>query len=158
MNRLNREHIVRLSITLVILFSGAAMIPFLDLPVGAIGWELLAGVYSPDLSVNEDSGAPGSLFAFTGSDYPPDSLATIFVNGRASGQMMTDDKGKADFILNTTAATSGQYNVTMEVNSNASATESIELVDEEEIVTLPPGFDGPTIYVGQPIFLPLIRR
>jgi len=158
MNRLNREHIVRLSITIVILFSGAAMIPFLDFPVGAIGWESLAGVYSPDLSVNEDSGAPGSLFAFTGSDYPPLSPAIVYVNGEPSGQVMTDANGGATFALHTGGATPGQYNVTMEINSNASATESIELIAEGDIVTPPPGFEGPTIYIGQPIFLPLIRH
>lgn len=158
MNRLNRENIFRLGLTITILLSGAAMIPFLDLPVEAIRWEALAGVYSPELAVNEDSGAPGSRFAFTGSDYPPHSLAIVYVNGKAAGQVMTNAQGGATFVLYTSGAAPGQYNVTMEVNSNASATESIVLVEGGAMVTPPSGFDGPAIYIGQPIFLPLILR
>ena len=48
MKSLNREQITRLALTFVILLSGVAMIPFVDLPVGAIGWESLTGVYEPD--------------------------------------------------------------------------------------------------------------
>jgi len=58
MKSFSKEQIARLSLTLFILLSGAAMIFFVDLPAGAIGWEILVGVYAPDLSVNETSGAP----------------------------------------------------------------------------------------------------
>ncbi len=158
MKSLNKEQITRLTLTLVILLSGAAMIPFVDLPVGAIGWETLIGVYEADLSVNETSGAPGSIFAFTGSNYPPNSLASIYVNGEVKGSVMTDALGTATFKLNTTEADPGTYNVTLEVNINATATQSIELVVPGPIVTPPVGFDGPTFFLGfpNPIFLPVV--
>lgn len=158
MNRLNKEQIIRLSITLIILLSGAAMIPFVDLPAGAIGWESLASVYTPELTVNEVSGAPGSRFAFTGADYPPNSPATIYFNGDTLVQLMTDAQGGATFILDTAAVAPGQYNVTLEVDSNASATASIELIDGAETVAPPAGFEGAIVYVNQPVLLPLIFR
>ena len=158
MKRLSKEQIFRLSITLVILLSGVAMIPFVDLPTGAIGWESLASVYTPELSVNENSGAPGSNFAFTGADYPPDSQATVYFSGEAIGQVMTDEQGGATFILGTTGVEPGSYNITLEVDSNASGTVSIELIDGGETVTPPPGFEGQTVYVNPPTFLPIIFR
>lgn len=156
MNRLNRDQILRLSIALALLFSGVALIPFVDLPTGAIGWESLASVYTPALSANETTGAPGSRFAFSGSDYPPDSAATVYFDGATLGQVMTDAQGAAAFVLDTTGAEPGSYNVTLEVDGNASATESIELIDGGATVTPPAGFTGPTVYVNPPTFLPIV--
>lgn len=158
MIRFGREQTVRVALALIILMSGVAMIPFLNLPTEAIGWEMLAGVYSPDLSVNESSGAPGSTFAFTGSGYPSISPATVYVNGEAVGQVMMDGAGNGTFKLNTLGAAPGQYNVTLEVDSNASATQSIDLDPSGSIVSPPDGFDGPTFFLGSPIFLPVIHR
>lgn len=156
MNSWNKENITRLALTLSILLSGLALLPFIDIPVEAITWELLAGVYEPALDVDEDSGAPGSIFAFTGSDYPPLSSAAIYVNGEAAGSVMTDAGGLATFKLDTCGASLGQYNVTMEVDINASATESIELKAGEPVVTPPPGFSGPTFRLQTCIYLPAI--
>ena len=58
-----RENITRLALALLILLSGLALIPFIDIPADAITWELLAQVYEPTLAVYEDSGAPSSIFA-----------------------------------------------------------------------------------------------
>jgi hypothetical protein len=69
MRQLKQETVVRIGVTLVLL-AGSALAPFVSQPVKAIGWELFAGVYSPVLNVNETSGAPGSVFAFTGSGLP----------------------------------------------------------------------------------------
>ncbi len=152
------ENTGRLVLTLLILLSGLAMIPFVDIPVEAISWELLAGVYEPSLGVNENSGAPGSVFAFTGSDYPANREATIYVNGREIGRVMTDAGGMATFALDTTGSPVGQYNVTLEVDVNASATESIELIAGEPKVTPPPGFGGPGFSLRALIYLPAIQR
>ena len=158
MNRLNQQNAVRLALTLVILLSGVAMVPFIDIPAEAIGWELLAGVYEPSLDVDEDSGAPGSVFAFTGSDYPPNSPATVYVDGRRVGSLNTDGSGRATFMLDTAGADPGRYNVTLEVDVNASATEDIRLETDEDLVTPPSGFTGPRFTLeGQQMrtYLPL---
>lgn len=152
------EKVVRLALSLLILLSGVAMIPFVDVPVEAISWELLAGVYEPSLNVDEDSGAPGSVFAFTGSDYPPNREATIYVNGREIGRVMTNAGGSTTFTLDTTGAAVGQYNVTLEVDINASATESIELIAGEPTVTPPPGFTGPGFSLRSLNYLPAVIR
>ncbi len=156
MNDWKQEKLTRLALTLVILLSGIAMIPFVDIPVEAISWELMSGVYEPSLDVNEDSGAPGSVFAFTGSDFPPNSEAAVYVNGRQVGSLMTAANGMAPFTLNTAGAAVGQYNVTLEVDINASATESIELIAGEQIVTPPPDFVGPGFSLQFLTYLPVI--
>jgi hypothetical protein len=157
MSRPNLENVVRIVVALVILLAGVALFPFINQPVEAIGWELFAGVYSPVLAVNATSGAPGSVFAFSGSGYPPNSPATVYVNGRAVGAVMTNGSGGAAFLLNTAGAAPGQYNVTLEVDINASATQSIQLVAGGDVVTPPPGAPGETFFAGHVKFLPLIH-
>jgi hypothetical protein len=158
MRQLKQETVVRIGLTLAVLLAGSALAPFVSRPVKAIGWELFATVYSPVLNVNETSGAPGSVFAFTGSAYPPNSTATVYVNGNPVGAVMTDAVGAASFFLNTIGAAPGQYNVTLEVDINASATQSIELVAGGTVVMPPPGATGETFFVNRIIFLPHIEK
>jgi hypothetical protein len=158
MQPINRELLSRVALTLLILLAGLAMIPYVDLPNTAVGWETLTGVYTPELNVNETSGGPGSVFAFTGTNYPPNSVSTIYVAGQPIGTVTTDGSGTATFVINTLGLSPGQYNVTMEVDINASATQSIELVDGEERVLPPPGFNGPTFFLGPVVYLPIVSR
>jgi hypothetical protein len=158
MKGLQKENMTRLALTVAILLGGLALLPFIDIPAEAITWELMAGVYEPKLDVDEDSGAPGSIFAFTGSDYPPQSEASVYVNGRLVGRLMTDGSGMATFSLNTGGAEEGMYNVTMEVDVNAAATEEIELKSGEPVLSPPPGFSGPmfSLVLQNGIYLPAI--
>lgn len=157
MNRVRLERVIRIVLALGILLVGVALIPFVDQPVRAFGWELFAGVYSPVLAVNATSGAPGSVFAFSGSGYPPNSQATIYVNGRALGAVMTGGSGDAAFLLHTAGAAPGPYNVTLEVDINSSATQTIQLVAGGSVVTPPPGAPGDVFFAGHVKFLPLIH-
>lgn len=159
MQRLSRDQMIRLSLTAVILLSGWALVPFINMPVrAAITWQTLIGVYEPELTVNEPLGMPGSIFAFTGSSYPANSQATVFVDGDPLGVVMTDGDGMATFMINTAGAANGQYNVTLEVDINAAATTGIELVEDGPVVMPPPGFTGPTFNLGHVIYLPSITR
>jgi hypothetical protein len=151
---LNQETVVRIVLTLAILLAGVALVPFISRPVKAIGWELFASVYTPSLDVNATSGAPGSVFAFTGSGYPPNSTAVVYVNGNAVGSVMTNGSGAAAFLLDTAGAEPGPYNVTLEVDINASATRNITLISGGTTVTPPPGATGPSFLVENVIFLP----
>ena len=46
MQRISRDQMIRVALTAVILLSGLAMVPFIDLPAqAAITWQSLAGVY-----------------------------------------------------------------------------------------------------------------
>ncbi|MCA9932477.1 MAG: hypothetical protein KC415_01035 [Anaerolineales bacterium] len=157
MSEMKQEAIQRILLTLFILSAGLVLVPFVDMPAAAIGWELFAGVYTPVLEVNATTGAPGSVFYFTGSNYPPGSLATIYIDGRPVGTVTTDGSGAASFLVNTLGAASGAYNVTLETDINASATQSIDLVSGGLIVTPPPGATGTTVFVNGVIFLPIIQ-
>ena len=157
MSRMKHKSTHRILLTLLILAAGLVMIPFIDMPATAIGWELFAGVYTPVLDVNATTGAPGSVFFFTGSNYPPNSPATIYIDGRPAGMVTTDGSGAASFFVNTLGAASGSYNVTLEANINASATRSIDLVAGGQTVAPPPGATGPTAFINDVIFLPVIR-
>jgi hypothetical protein len=85
-------------------------------------------------------------------------MATIYVNGSSVGAVMTDPAGAASFLLNTIGAAPDQYNVTLEVDINASATQSIELVSGGTVVTPPPGSTGDTFFINYVIFLPSIQK
>ncbi len=150
-----RESVLRMAIVLAIMLSGLAMVPFVELPTYALGWTLFANIYEPELAVNEAIGAPGSVFTFTGSNYPGDSLAMIYVDGSEIGTVMTDSSGMASFLIDTAGALLGVVNVTMEVDINASATQSVELVVDGAIV-LPTDTLGPIFEIGNPVYLPTI--
>jgi hypothetical protein len=158
MNKVKKENLIRGVVALVILLSGVAMIPFINLPSEKIGWDLFAGVYTPELTAIETSGAPGSVFAFTGSNYPPNTTAQLFIDGVQSGEVQIDENGGSTFLLNTVWAAAGQYNITLEVDINASATQAIELIEGGTLVTPPAGFPGPEFSIVQPAFLPVIRK
>lgn len=158
MSKLRKNDVSRIAITLAILLSGLLLVPYISLPTAAIGWSLFAGVYTPELAVNASSGAPGSTFTFTGTNYPPNSLATVYVDGEDLGTVTTDGAGAATFLLETTGAIPGLYNVTMEVDINASATQSIELLDGGALIPPPDNFPGSIFSIGHPIFLPVIFR
>ncbi len=158
MKQEQRMILLRTGLVLAILLSGVALIPFIDMPVAAINWERLAGIYNPVLTVNATSGAPGSIFAFTGSGYPPNRRATIFVNGESRGHVFTNGAGGAGFLLNTTGAEPGHYNVALEVDINASAAVGIDLVPSDPVVFPPAGSGGPTVFVNPTLFLPIIGK
>lgn len=71
--------------------------------------------------------------------------------------VITDGSGAASFFVNTLGAASGSYNVTLEANINASATRSIDLEAGGQTVAPPPGATGPTAFINDVIFLPVIR-
>lgn len=159
MERSRKESVIRSVFSLAILLSGIALIPFIERPTSAIGWKLFAGIYTPELDVNETTGAPGSVFAFTGSNYPPLSAATIYINGTARGVVTTDAAGMATFKVYTTGAAAGMYSVTMEVDINASATSGFELVEGSAVVMPPAGFEGATIFIiSEDVFLPVVQK
>ncbi|MCB8977240.1 MAG: hypothetical protein H6657_07430 [Ardenticatenaceae bacterium] len=142
--------IVRSVVALVVLLSGLAMIPYFDRPAAALEWRMMAGVYAPELSVHASEGALGSQFAFTGSGFPAHQPATLFVNGRYLGRVMTDEHGMAQFVVQspTSRLALGHYDVTMEVDMNASATQGFTLSEDAPLVWAPDGFMGRLFVFG----------
>jgi hypothetical protein len=154
----------RILIALAILLSGVAMIPFVELPTGQLGWQLYAGVYDATLVSNYDTGRPGSFFTFTGANFPPNSLATITAAGPIArsqeqgsevlGTVMTDANGGLVFLLNTEGADVGVYLISATVDANATATDTIELIASDPL--RPAEGIGPIIYLGNVIYLPVV--
>ena len=66
----------------------------------------------PRLIFNYTSGAPGSYFNVTGSDFPPNTSASLTANGVAVGAIMTDASGMFTVTLSTSAASVGMYFLT----------------------------------------------
>ncbi len=74
---------------------------------------------SPELEINVWSGAPGSFFTLSGSDYPANEEATVNVNGHDLGTITTDEAGAFSLILSTANADEGIYITTVSVNPAA---------------------------------------
>ena len=113
----------------------------------------------PALAINYSSGAPGSLFTLTGSNFPANGTATISINKHNLGTVPTDPSGGFVFILDTGQGSPGHYIVTATLNSNASAE---FVLDPSE--ALHPQEGSGTIFIVPDgiaytnfIYLPLVR-
>ncbi len=147
------------ALALLILLSGLAFVPFTGLSGKDIDWQLYAGVYQANLDVDEDRGSPGSAFLFTGSGYPANALANIYVNGVPVGVVGTDGNGEAQFLLQTeTDDAPGGYFVTLATDQSFSDTEDIELDLSEPTHDPPPDFDGVTAGLQADLYLPYIAN
>lgn len=137
----------RTLLVLLILLSGLALIPFTSFSAEKLNWELFAGIYEPDLDVvGEDKGFPGSAFLFRGVGYPPNALATVYIDGDARGTLFTDGQGRAQFLIQTEPGDPfGRYYVTLATDANTSDTDDIRLESDEPLIPPPPGWDGLTI-------------
>jgi hypothetical protein len=93
-----------------------------------------------------------------GSNYPVNSLATIYVDGDPLGTVMTDGNGSATFYINTIGSDIAIYNITLEVDINASATDSFELDADGPLIPPPPDPSGPLFFLNQVTYLPSIVK
>ena len=86
----------------------------------------------PTLAINYTSGAPGSYFTVTGSQFPPNSTTTIAINGSILGTIPTDASGGLIFLLETSSTTDeGYYGVT---TSTPYSTRTHFTLDQEDAV------------------------
>ncbi|NUM44874.1 MAG: hypothetical protein HUU38_09205 [Anaerolineales bacterium] len=114
----------------------------------------------PSLVINYDSGAPGSYFTITGSDFPDGEVATIYVNGQVLGTTDTSAEGAFTVLFSTTDADEGFYMITATVNPSASTWFTLDVnepVRPQEgkgtILNVPAG-----IAFTEFVFLPVIFR
>lgn len=148
--------LARMILALTILLSGAALVPFVELPQETFAWQRYAGVYeTPELVVNYADGQPGSYFHFAGTGYEPTSNIPVYVNDVLLGEVTTDGEGGLVFNLGTMGAEHGNYYLT--VGSGAQvATERIRLLPdtplralegEGELLNLPAGVAIQEVYI-----------
>ena len=114
----------------------------------------------PSIQTNHTSGAPGSFFTISGTNFPANGIATIEVNTETIGTTPTDANGSFSFLLSTSNADEGSYFVTTSVNP--SATVGFVLVLNEsthpqegsgKVYDVPSG-----IAFTESIFLPAVLR
>jgi len=159
MSQERKEAVSRLVITAFVLLGGVLLLPYVGNARAAINWEAFGSAYTPDLSVSDNVGAPGSQFAFTGTGYQPNRLAVIFVNGQVVGGVTTDSNGTGTFIIDTTGVPDGDLTVVMETDANVSAFKTITVDSAEAVVTPPGGFPGSVFgTTGSNTFLPFVQR
>ncbi|MAT98404.1 MAG: hypothetical protein CL608_14770 [Anaerolineaceae bacterium] len=159
MSQERKEAVYRLIITAFVLLGGVLLLPYVGHARAAINWEIFGGAYSPDLSVSDNTGSPGSQFGFTGTGYQPNRLAIVFVNGQVVGSVTTDGNGTATFIIDTTGVPDGDLTVVMETDANVSAFKTITVDSTEPVVSPPGGFSGPLFgTTGNSTFLPFVSR
>jgi photosystem II stability/assembly factor-like uncharacterized protein len=113
------------------------------------------------LTVNSASGAPGSYFTLTGTNFPPNESAIISVNGNVMGSVPTDATGHVLFLLRShTDTATGSYIVTASTEFNAVASfflDAAAVIHPQEGTG--PVFDLPDDLVPQSWFmLPLIIK
>ncbi len=100
------------------IYSVAYATPYELWAVGQTGF-ILHYTYSPQLIINYSTGAPGSFFTITGTQFPPDVNVDLMVNGYMVGTIPSDTSGSFNFILSTGLANEGFYTVTASVNPGA---------------------------------------
>ena len=76
---------------------------------------------NPVLMINYANGAPGSFFTFNGSNFPANSIASITINGYYLGSVPTDSTGNLIFLLSTSQADEGEYQVTASASPSAAS-------------------------------------
>ncbi len=151
MKGISLKHISRLVVALLILGAGTTLTSYADFTNARLGWEQFAGVYQPDLDVNENKGNIGSYFVFTGTGYPPNAVATVYSQNQPIGLVTTDGAGNLIFATSSNDAVYTRYFVTAAVDANASATKHVDLEPDEPTWPLPPGYNGPIFSLTDPI-------
>lgn len=144
MHKRTVEMLGRALIALLIMASGTALVANANREETPLNWRLMAGGYEPDLEVNHDKGAPGSIFAFVGVGYPPNSLATVYADGLIVGHVTTSNLGVLTFMIDSEGGSEGRYFITAAVGGNISDTKDFDLEWDEPMWPAPPGFPGPT--------------
>jgi hypothetical protein len=114
------QRFTRILLALTILLSGLTLLPFVNLPLEAFGWQRFAGAYQPTLAINYPNGQVGSYFALTGSGFSPNDTATVLVNGTVVGSLPVDGSGNLAFRLSTDQADAGFYVVVTTLHPGAS--------------------------------------
>ncbi len=141
----------RVLVALFIMASGSVLVANANRPEETLDWRSFANAYDPNLNVNHNDGASGSIFAFTGVGYPANSLATVYVNGSEIGHVMTNNNGVLTFMIDSAGAPQARYFITAAVGNNASDTKDFDVDNGKPLWPPPMGFPGPTFpLMGNP--------
>jgi len=154
------KYLYRILFALTVFLSGVALVPVVGLPTAGFYWQRYADVDTPlTLEVNHLSGRPGSYFTVTGANYPPNGTVTIRSNGVLLGEVAADADGNLIFLINSTGALAGYYNIEADAGDRAFIQFQLDPLEplwpQEATATV---FNLPADSALQMIFLPQIRR
>jgi len=117
-------------------------------------WDAFAADPAPELTINYDSGAPGSYLNVTGSGFPPGGTAFIVVNDQPLSELPVDGSGEIAFTLATTEADEGTYHLRVTVNPSGGLAFELDAAEEEHplegglpVVEVPSGLVPYTVYL-----------
>lgn len=137
----------------------------IDMLSSTSGWAVgsggvLAYLLQPELSVNYESGAPGSYFSVSGIDFPEGEMATVTANGQELGTAPVGSDGTLSFILSTLEADEGYYVLTASVNPSATIQFILDVAEPVRpqegvgsVISVPAG-----IAHNELLFLPTVSR
>lgn len=150
----------RLLIAIVILLFGSALIPFVKLPTETFSWQRYINTYQdPFLTINYFAGQPGSFFTVSGGKFSPNETAQVTANGQPIGTIPTDSAGNLLFLLSSSNAEVGYYEILVTVNQGAAVTLSLQnnapLRAQEDVGTI---LSLPADIAEGRSFLPLVPR
>lgn len=107
---------LRILLAFGIFLVGAALIPFVGLPQDGFSWQRYADAYVPlSLVMNYNTGSPGSFFTVNGYNFSPADTVSILANGNLIGTVTADSNGDLIFLIDSTNADTGFYNITTNI-------------------------------------------
>jgi hypothetical protein len=126
---------------------------------GADGGLYIFGSPDSTLEMNHYSGIADSYFSVNGKNFPPISSASIQINSVLIGSVQTDSSGSLEFLLDSSVADTGYYNITVTSGQTALTrfvlTEDGDLWPQEgsgEVFSIPAGISASVM------FLPIIQH
>jgi hypothetical protein len=156
------KSMARIFIAMLVFLTGVILVPAMGLPTEGFNWQRYAGVYDEtSLTINHDSGAPGSFFTVLGTNFSPESMVGVFANGVFLGELETTESGDLLFLIDSTAAEDGYY--LLEVIGSESAQTRVLIRADDTL--WPQEDEGPVFLLAQPdiapyylIFMPVIEQ
>lgn len=149
MQKLRKYASWQAALVVAIFMAGVGLMPYVAFADESLSWQSLAGVYAPELIIEEAEGAPGSYFTVVASNYPPHSRARVYINGEPAGHIDMDGSGGTTFLIRTPPQNRAieTYDVTAEVDLNASATTKFTVAEDAPLLEAPDDFDGRTLRI-----------
>ncbi len=142
-------------IAAAILFSGLALVPFIELPNERLNWQRFADAYKPaEIEINHRTGSPGSIFTITGFNYPPDTSANVIVNGQLLGTTPVDNNSELLFLIDTVGAELGNYFVTV---SSGGESDPVDFLLSSDAPLRAKEEDGPTFNLPADIAMTILH-
>ncbi len=113
----------RAALAFGILLIGAALIPFVGMPSETFTWTRYTSAYQDAfLEINFPTGQPGSTFTVTGGKFPANSQVTVTANGFVLGNLAADSSGSFQFLVDTSSAETGFYEISASGGGQTAAT------------------------------------